>query len=102
MNVNMNLLDEHFSGSALNFYNPKTRAKTHFSFEPGIATLHRGHIPHAAQPIISGERSNLVFWLYGENGFVPYVELDDGLAFDANTRWFMPANDQKYDRYAPF
>lgn len=102
MNVNLNLPGEHFSGSGLDFYDPNRSVKTAFNFEPGVATLHRGHIPHAAKAITAGERTNLVFWLYGENGFVPYGNKQQVPFIDAKTRWVKPDPNQGYDNYAPF
>jgi len=47
--------------------------KRHFvDFEPGMAVLHRGMIPHAALPIEKGERTNLVVWLFGKDGHIGY------------------------------
>jgi len=46
-------------------------------FTPGLAVIHRGQHQHEALPLSSGERINLVVWLFGEHGDVrvaPYPE----------------------------
>jgi hypothetical protein len=99
LNVNLNLPGEEFTGSEVDFYNPVTGGKNRLSFKPGTAMIHRGSIPHAAQPITSGSRTNLVFWLYGDRGEIPHhrVMPDE---FDVHQRWTVP--EAKYDNFAPF
>ena len=99
LNINLNAPGETFSGSTVDFFNPET-GKTHaLTFEPGTAVIHRGNVPHAAQPITSGTRSNLVLWLYGENGFVPRFDSTD-LSIPPEQRWTIPAT--VADNFAPF
>ena len=99
LNININLPNEEFTGSEVDFFDPNTGKTNRTSFKPGVAMLHRGNIAHAAQPITSGERSNLVFWLYGERGFVPTSPtIPNGV--NAAMRWSettTPAG-----RFAPF
>lgn len=66
LNININLPDEKFTGSQVDFFDNITREKVSTIFEPGKAIIHRGNVPHATHPITSGQRSNLVVWLYGE------------------------------------
>ncbi|MFP3456907.1 hypothetical protein R0J89_11635 [Psychrobacter sp. SIMBA_152] len=55
-------------------------------FKPGMAIIHRGSVPHAAHPITSGKRTNMVLWLYGDNMQVPRgVGLNSRI--DATQRW---------------
>ncbi|MEO0325453.1 MAG: 2OG-Fe(II) oxygenase [Myxococcota bacterium] len=71
LNVNMNLPHEGYEGSQVDFLDPATGRVTPLRFEPGVAAIHRGLIPHATHPITSGSRSNLVLWLYGADGRTP-------------------------------
>ncbi len=99
LNINLNLPDEHFTGSGVNFYDANTGKMVEQVFEPGIALIHRGYVPHAAQPIISGERTNMVLWLYGDNGQIPMQGINN-TQHDAKQRWTTPT--ANFDRYAPF
>ena len=38
--------------------------------EPGLAVIHKGQHRHAALPITSGRRVNLIVWLMGKGGYV--------------------------------
>lgn len=99
LNVNLNMPGEEFTGSEVDFYNPATGGVNRLSFEPGVALIHKGNIPHAAQPIQSGSRTNLVLWLYGDRGEVPHHrEIRDDA--NAHQRWTVP--EAKYDDFAPF
>jgi len=51
-----------------------------------------------AEPITSGERTNFVLWLYGDNGRLPPHETKR--IVDAHERWTTPTT--KPDNYAPF
>lgn len=99
LNVNINLPEESFTGSEVDFYDPVTGNMNRLSFKPGVAMIHRGNVAHAAQPIRSGERSNLVLWLYGDRGLTPFKGNPAG-DYDAHQRWTTPSND--YDDVAPF
>lgn len=99
LNINMNLPDETYTGSEVDFLDKDNRKMNRISFAPGTATIHRGHVPHAAQPITSGERSNLVLWLYGERGFV-VGRGGSETVLTPSERWKIPQVD--YDNYAPF
>lgn len=98
LNINANLPGEAFTGSTVDFFDPVSGDVTALSFEPGTAMIHRGNTPHTAQPITSGERTNLVLWLFGEGGRMP-PQGNDTLA-DAQERWTVPTVPQ--DTYAPF
>ena len=98
MNINMNLPDETFTGSEIDFYDPVTGKTKRLSFEPGTAMIHRGNVAHAAQPITSGSRSNLVLWLYGENMQIP--QNDHKTNATPEQRWTIPTT--KKDSIAPF
>ncbi|MFI3275203.1 2OG-Fe(II) oxygenase [Vibrio sp.] len=99
LNINLNLPDEAFSGSALNFYDPSTGKMNEAIFTPGMAMIHRGNVAHAALPITSGERSNFVLWLYGDRGQIP--QHNSSLEpVDAHQRWTVPT--VVPDSFAPF
>lgn len=99
MNINMNLPDEKFTGSEVDFYDPLTGKVNRLSFEPGTAMIHRGSVAHAAQPITSGERSNIVLWLYG-NGMQTPPHSGQDISTDAKQRWTVPSGAK--DSFAPF
>ena len=99
MNINMNLPGEEFTGSEVDFYDPLTGSVNRLSFEPGTAMIHRGNVAHAAQPITSGERSNIVLWLYGDGMQIP-TQNDKGMIIDAQKRWTIPSDPK--DNVAPF
>jgi len=55
--------------------------------EPGDGVLHLGGQYHAALPIDSGERVNMIVWLHGKYEVVrvaPYAELEQ---LSAQQRW---------------
>jgi len=99
MNVNLNLPDETFEGSELDFYDKNSGEMNRLSFTPGRAMIHRGNIAHAALPITKGKRTNFVFWLYGSNMSIPWNNLFD-VSVDAKERWTIP--DEPSDTSAPF
>ncbi len=99
LNINANLPGEEFTGSTVDFFDDASGEVTVLTFEPGTAMIHRGNIPHTAQPITSGERTNLVLWLFGEGGSIP-THWSTTTTADANERWTIPTVPQ--DGYAPF
>ncbi len=99
LNINLNLPNEKFAGSAVTFFDTETGAPSDLLFTPGMAVIHRGHVPHASQPIRQGERSNFVLWLYGDKGEVPAAG-STGTLVDARDRWNEPSGSP--DNFAPF
>ncbi len=97
LNINMNLPEEDFGGSEVDFFGPGGQRAT-FTFAPGVAVIHRGGVAHQARPITSGARSNLVLWLYGEQGRMPMGRAT-GVLTPAE-RWTVPSVVQ--DGFAPF
>jgi len=57
-----------FTGSSLYFREGQTSTTREFSFNVGDAIFHKGSHQHAALPLKTGERTNLVIWMYGEDG----------------------------------
>ena len=113
LNININLPDEEFTGSQVDFHDTSTRKVVQTIFEPGKAIIHTGKIPHATHPITSGQRSNLVVWLYGDRMQIPrggtssYGSVDNLASkvittenVTARERWSIP-NSPK-DTIAPF
>lgn len=113
MNININLPNEAFSGSEVDFYDNDTGQTVRTVFQPGVAMIHRGNVPHATHPITAGQRSNLVLWLYGDRMQVPrdhgassygnvgqntHVTADNNA--DAQQRWQVPT--APLDEFAPF
>ena len=112
LNININLPDEKFTGSQVDFYDKSSSKTVQTIFEPGKAIIHRGNVPHATHPIISGQRSNLVVWLYGDRMQIPrgntssYGSINNGEAnritteANAKQRWSLPKGNK--DTFAPF
>jgi len=113
LNININLPDEKFTGSQVDFYDQNTGKTVQTVFEPGKAIIHRGSVPHATHPITSGQRSNLVVWLYGDRMQIPRdgsgsygnlgnpmknIDVSDNIS--ARERWSVP--DGLKDHFAPF
>ena len=99
LNINLNLPDEEFSGSAVRFVDPRSGKQQSLTFEPGTALIHHGSVPHASEPITNGERRNFVLWLYGEQGQIPLHGASQQ-AVSAQERWTIPIAPS--DRNAPF
>jgi len=51
LNINLNMPDETFTGSEVDFYDATQGKANRLTFEPGMAMLHRGNVPHTAQAI---------------------------------------------------
>jgi len=113
LNININLSDEEFTGSQVEFHDKTTGKTVQTVFEPGKAIIHRGNVPHATHPITSGQRSNLVVWLYGDRMQIPPGSTSSYGSFDnsasivdapenitSRQRWSIP-NEPK-DTFAPF
>ena len=99
LNINLNLPDEEYSGSAVEFIDHVTGRTAELSFAPGTAVMHRGNVPHVAHPITSGTRSNIVLWLYGASGRVQPTGAI-GAPTDPEQRWEIPSDAK--DDFAPF
>ncbi|GGB55153.1 2OG-Fe(II) oxygenase family protein [Shewanella inventionis] len=99
LNINLNLPDEAFTGSAVDFFDLASGQKHSLTFKPGTAMIHRGNVVHAAQPITSGERTNFVLWLYGDRGQIPPQDAKR-TDIDASERWTTPT--AALDSFAPF
>ena len=99
LNINLNMPGEEFTGSAVDFFDSNTNKMIPVTFKPGTAMIHRGNVAHAAQPITSGERTNFVLWLYGDQGQVPPYGAKATLT-DASERWKESLVEN--DRFAPF
>jgi hypothetical protein len=99
LNVNLNLQNEAFTGSSVDFLNPRTGDTASLMFTPGSALIHRGSVPHTALPITSGERTNFVLWLFGDKGTIasPYQTSKSASPKD---RWVSVSPQQ--DNSAPF
>ncbi|WP_086931878.1 2OG-Fe(II) oxygenase family protein [Agarilytica rhodophyticola] len=99
LNINLNLPNEIFDGSAVDFLNSTNGEVNQFTFAPGVAVMHRGHIPHAARSITNGERTNMVLWLYGDRGQIAH-NVKQTPSLSADKRWSVPSSPK--DQFAPF
>ncbi len=113
LNININLPEEKFTGSEVDFYDKASGKTVQTTFEPGKAIIHSGNVPHATHPITSGQRSNLVVWLYGDRMQIPrgstssYGGANNSAStvvatenITARQRWSLP--DGPKDTIAPF
>lgn len=113
LNININLPDEGFTGSEVDFYDNTSGKTVRTIFESGKAIIHRGSVPHVAHPITSGQRSNLVVWLYGDRMQIPRGNTNSYSSFEsaensndkpkninARDRWGVPSTTK--DSFAPF
>lgn len=113
LNININLPDEKFTGSQVDFHDKTTKKTVQTIFEPGKAIIHHGSVPHATHPITTGQRSNLVVWLYGDRMKVPRggassygifgdpeptIDVPENIT--ARQRWSIPEGEK--DTSAPF
>ena len=109
LNINLNLPEESYDGSSLYLLDEEdigsdgTGTRHFLEFEPGTLLIHRGSVRHAALPIRSGSRQNLIIWLFGEDGQVrvaPYNEKD---RLTVEQRWGkeMENNDHDDDKWKP-
>lgn len=99
LNINMNLPEESYQGSEVDFYDQATGQVKQLRFEPGEAMIHRGNVPHAAQPITQGTRNNMVLWLYGEKMQIPFSN-SPFKRLSSEQRWSLPQTQK--DSFAPF
>ena len=90
---------EGFSGSGGSFIDPEARRVESLKFDPGVALIHHGSVPHASEPITEGSRSNFVLWLYGQHGQVARGEAEVP-ALAPEDRWTVP--NVPSDGFAPF
>lgn len=104
LNINVNLPDEEFTGSSVDFYDRASDQVSSLMFASGTAMIHRGDVPHTAQPITSGSRTNLVLWLYGDRGRVPQHDFaasqTETAALAPVQRW--ARSEAALDAFAPF
>ena len=98
LNINMNRPEETYDGSQVDFWDRGSRTVTRLVFEPGVAAIHRGPVPHATHPITAGSRSNLVLWLYGDAGRMPHSA--GGAPRSAHERW--QPSPEPTGTFAPF
>jgi hypothetical protein len=86
INMNLNLPEEAYEGSSLYFVGEDDE-RHEFTFAPGMALLHRGLHRHAALPIESGERHNMVMWLFGDHGYVRFAPYEEKEQISVTERW---------------
>ena len=77
-----------YSGSELQFVDEDDPSVHHtVRFQPGMAILHKGSLRHAAKPIESGERQNLIVWLFGDDGEVRIAPYEASEQMTVAERW---------------
>ena len=101
LNINFNLPEENHGGSSLYLLGEDgtSTGETRHSIEftPGMLLIHRGSVRHAALPITSGTRHNMIIWLFGEDGFVRVAPYDKEERLTVEQRWgrHVPKNKNK-------
>mmetsp|Transcript_54787 Transcript_54787/g.90792 ORF Transcript_54787/g.90792 Transcript_54787/m.90792 type:complete len:370 (+) Transcript_54787:3-1112(+) len=110
--LNVNLGIEGFVGGALEFRgtrfiedNPQDKPPSQVDFahfHPGEAILHLGGQHHAALPLLSGERVNLVIWLFGEHGTVRVAPYSEREQLKAEQRWGNSTSTPPHPQDHPF
>jgi hypothetical protein len=94
--LNLCLGTDAFEGGGLEFVqqqdappaHPHRAATTsHLAWEPGLAILHLGQLRHAALPLTSGERANMVVWLHAAHGVVRVAPYEPSEQLSARERW---------------
>eukprot|EP00429_Kryptoperidinium_foliaceum_P069057 CAMPEP_0176054556 /NCGR_PEP_ID=MMETSP0120_2-20121206/27145_1 /TAXON_ID=160619 /ORGANISM="Kryptoperidinium foliaceum, Strain CCMP 1326" /LENGTH=347 /DNA_ID=CAMNT_0017388023 /DNA_START=135 /DNA_END=1177 /DNA_ORIENTATION=+ len=100
LNVNLNLPEEReYEGSLLEFRDQDADTSQSIRLEPGMAVLHRGLHKHQAHPIQSGQRHQLVVWLFGDDGYVRFMPYeDDAERRSVQERWMIPSGKKSMDR----
>jgi predicted 2-oxoglutarate/Fe(II)-dependent dioxygenase YbiX len=79
---------DQYSGSELQFVDEDDPSVHHtVRFEPGMAILHKGSLRHAAKPIETGERQNLIIWLFGDDGQVRIAPYETSEQMSVAERW---------------
>ena len=91
LNINLNLPGEeafynnnNYNHSPQIYFLNDNGQKQNLTFTPGMALLHRGIKKHAAYPIQRGERTNLIIWLFGSDGYVrikPYGKISERMNY---------------------
>jgi len=64
------------------------------AFEPGLAIFHRGQHKHQALQLLSGERTNIIIWLFAKHGVVRVMPYGSEEQQTAAQRW-APARAQQ-------
>merc|ERR1712032_29248 len=93
-----------WQGGALRFFKydglyalPSTSAGAgEVVFEPGLAVFHRGQHKHQALQLLSGERTNVIIWLFAKHGVVRVMPYRSEERQTAAQRW-APTQAQSYD-----
>lgn len=111
-NINLDT-EQCWTGSSLYFWESLNGRKRHtVDWAPGMAMLHLGRTLHAALPIESGIRNNLVVWTMGKDGGRGYggpIAAEDGTypkeyQLSTEQRWTKPQGptEKPWDRWTPF
>eukprot|EP00754_Rhynchopus_humris_P035488 Rhum_TRINITY_DN17011_c0_g1::Rhum_TRINITY_DN17011_c0_g1_i1::g.165046::m.165046 len=74
-----------FTGSEVAF--PQAAAPAVLTQKPGVALLHRGMKRHYATKLESGQRTNLVVWMFGDGGYVRVAPYPAGQRSTPKSRW---------------
>ena len=96
ININLNLPEDgddkdnnndNYQGSALVFVDEEDGTRRELKMEPGMAVLHRGLHRHQAMPIQTGQRHQLIVWLFGRDGYVRFAPYEKKDRMTLQQRW---------------
>lgn len=87
--INLCLGKKGFEGGQLYFVPNASQPSSRSSFQhvPGSAVIHRGSLRHGSEPLVSGERTNLIIWLFGQNGDVRFADYPVEQRMKQHQRW---------------
>ena len=87
LTINLCLGQPGFKGSELYFVDPTTGERKYLEHKPGAILIHRGGLRHSALPLKRGSRTNLIVWLFGEDGYVRDAEYGPEERMTPSQRW---------------
>lgn len=97
LNVNLNLSHEGYEGSSLYFVDA-SGIHHNVTMTPGMALFHRGMTRHASLPLCGkGERTNMIVWLYGKNGYVRIAPYEPQERLSREQRWSKMKPEYSFD-----
>lgn len=94
ININLNLPNETYSGSELQFFVNDENRFHNITLQPGMAVWHLGKTRHRVLPIYDGSRYNLVVWIHGRHGQVRVAPYNSHQRMSPRQRWSQPHSNQ--------
>ena len=107
-NLNLNAVEDFsrggLEGSKLYFIDEKDKSiRNEVEIKPGEALIHRGSLRHAALPLTgSGQRQNLIIWMFGEDGYVREAKYPEEDQMSPQQRWGVIMDSTTTTRAGPY